>query len=86
MEVSVDISMYPLHKDYELPIQEFIKKLRASKFQILENPLSTQVYGDYLEVMEWINKNIHASLLVEKHCVFILKIVTEDRGDYEPNF
>ena len=86
MEVSVDISMYPLHKDFESPIQEFIKKLRATKFQVSENALSTHVYGDYLEVMEWINKNMHNSFLEEKNCVFILKIIHGDRGDYEPNF
>ena len=86
MNVSVDISMYPLHKEYELPIQEFIKKLRATHFLISENPLSTQVYGDYLEVMAWINNNIHASFLEEKNCVFILKIIHGDRGDYKPNF
>jgi uncharacterized protein YqgV (UPF0045/DUF77 family) len=86
MNVSIDISMYPLHKDYESPIQDFIKRLRATKFNIVENPLSTQVYGDYLEVMEWINKNMHSSFLEEKHCVFILKIVNGDRGNYAPNF
>ncbi len=86
MNVSIDISMYPLHKDFETPIQEFIKKLRTTNFQILENPLSTQVYGDYKEVMDWINNNIHASFLNEDNCVFILKIIKGDRGDYEPNF
>jgi uncharacterized protein YqgV (UPF0045/DUF77 family) len=86
MNVSIDISMYPLHKEYESPIEAFIKKLRTTQFQVIENPLSTQVYGDYLEVMEWINKNIHVSFLEEKHCVFILKIVNGDRGNYEPNF
>jgi uncharacterized protein YqgV (UPF0045/DUF77 family) len=78
--------MYPLHKDFETPIQEFIKKLRTTNFQISENPLSTQVYGDYMEVMNWINNNIHASFLNEENCVFILKIIKGDRGDYEPNF
>jgi uncharacterized protein YqgV (UPF0045/DUF77 family) len=78
--------MYPLHKDFETPIQEFIKKLRTTEFKVLENPLSTQVYGDYKEVMDWINNNIHASFLNEKNCVFILKIVNGNRGDYEPNF
>lgn len=86
MNVSVDISMYPLHKDFETPIQEFIKNLRATSFQVIENPLSTQVYGDYLQVMNWINKNIHDSFLDEKNCVFILKIIKGDRGDYEPDF
>jgi len=84
MNVSIDISMYPLHKDFEKPIIDFIKKLRNSKFHVEENGLSTQIFGKYLEVMDFINSNIHQILLNEKNCVFILKIVTDDRSKHEP--
>lgn len=86
MKVSIDISMYPLHKNFEKPIIEFIKKLRLSKFETEENGLSTQIFGEYLEVMEFVNANIHESLLKEENCVFILKIVTEDRSKHDPNY
>jgi uncharacterized protein YqgV (UPF0045/DUF77 family) len=86
MKVSVDISMYPLHKDFEKPIIEFIKKLRASRFELEENGLSTQIFGEYLEVMSFVNTNMHESLLKEENCVFILKIVTEDRSKHDPNY
>ncbi len=84
MNVSIDISMYPLHEDFEKPIIDFIKKLRNSKFHVEENGLSTQIFGKYLEVMDFINSNIHQTLLNEKNCVFILKIVTDDRSTHEP--
>lgn len=86
MNVSVDISMYPLHKDFEKPIIAFIKKLRASKFQTEENGLSTQIFGEYLEVMRFVNENMHEALLQEENCVFALKIVTEDRSKHDPNY
>lgn len=86
MKVSVDISMYPLHKDFEKPIIDFIKILRKSKFLTEENGLSTQIYGEYLELMEFVNVNIHEALLNEKNCVFILKIVTDDRSKHEPDY
>ncbi|MBS3992125.1 MAG: hypothetical protein KGZ87_00235 [Bacteroidetes bacterium] len=86
MNVSVDISLYPLHKDFELPIKEFIKNLRKSGFTIIENPLSTQVYGDYLAVMNWLQTHIHETFLNEEHCVFTLKIIKGNRGDYKPSF
>jgi uncharacterized protein YqgV (UPF0045/DUF77 family) len=86
MNVSVDISMYPLHKDFEKPIIEFIKKLRASKFHTEENGLSTQIFGEYLEVMRFVNENMHEVLLQEENCVFALKIVTEDRSQHDPNY
>ena len=86
MNISIDISMYPLHKDFEKPIIDFIKALRASDFHIEENGLSTQIFGPFEEVMTFVNNNIHSSLLVEKNCVFILKIVTDDRSHHAPNY
>jgi len=86
MQVSIEISMYPLHKDFENPIKAFIKKLRQSDFHTEENGLSTHIYGEYLEVMAFINTNIHQVLLDEKNCVFILKIVTDDRSHHDPNY
>ena len=86
MKVSIDISMYPLHKDVERPIIEFIKKLRNSNFLVEENGLSTQIFGEYLEVMDFINQQLHQPLLDEKNCVFVLKIVTEDRSRHAPTY
>ncbi|MCK5815012.1 MAG: hypothetical protein KAH07_03610 [Flavobacteriaceae bacterium] len=86
MNVSIDVSMYPLHKDFEAPIIEFIKILRNSKFHTEENGLSTQIFGEYLEVMEFINSNINDVLLNEKHCIFLLKIVTADRSHHDPTY
>lgn len=86
MKVSIDISMYPLQEKFETPIIEFIKKLRNSGFVIKENSLSTQIFGEYLEVMNFINQNIHEAFLDDKKCVFVLKIVSEDRSHHEPNY
>lgn len=86
MNVSVDISLYPLHKDFEIPIKAFITQLRASGFTVIENPLSTQVYGEYTAVMSWLQRNIHETFLNEEHCLFTLKIIKGDRGNYKPSF
>ena len=51
MKISVELTITPLQNDFEPAIIHFIKKLRASNLKVLENPLSTQVYGDYDEVM-----------------------------------
>ena len=47
MEVSIELTMSPLQDNFESHIIDFIKVLRASEFEVLENPLSTQIYGDY---------------------------------------
>jgi len=84
MQVSIDISMYPLHKEFERPIIEFIKLLRKSEFHTEENGLSTQIFGEYLDLMKFLNSNIHQALLNEKNCIFMLKIVTDDRRKHDP--
>ncbi len=86
MNISIDISMYPLHEDFEQPVKDFIKALRNSGFYVEENGLSTQIFGPYVEVMSFVNKAIQGALLNEKNCVFTLKIVTEDRSRHEPDY
>ena len=49
MKISVELTFSPLQDDFEKPIQHFIRKLRASGLIIKENPLSTQIYGDYTQ-------------------------------------
>ncbi|MBA6151634.1 thiamine-binding protein [Gelidibacter maritimus] len=86
MKISVELTLTPLHDDYEPSIIHFIKKLRASGLTVLENPLSTQVYGDYDVVMQLLTTEIkEAFTLVERGLVYI-KIVKSDRNEYEPHF
>jgi uncharacterized protein YqgV (UPF0045/DUF77 family) len=86
MKVSIDISMYPLHAGFEEPIKDFIRELRKSPFTIEENGLSTQIFGDYMAVMEYLNGPIQQALINEKNCVFVLKIVTEDRSNHVADY
>ncbi|MDO6492845.1 MULTISPECIES: thiamine-binding protein [unclassified Cellulophaga] len=86
MNISVELTFSPLQDTFEEHIINFIKKLRASELTILENPLSTQVYGDYDEVMQVLNTEIKEAFdLMDKGLLF-MKIVKSDRSDYEPHF
>ncbi len=58
MNISVELTFSPLQDDFEDHIINFIKKLRASGLTILEDPLSTQVYGEYDTVMKTLNSEI----------------------------
>lgn len=51
MNISIDLTLSPLQNDYEIHVIEFIKRLRASEFTVLENPLSTQIYGEFDALM-----------------------------------
>ena len=86
MKISVELTLMPLQQDFETPIIDFIKRLRNSKFKVLENPMSTQIYGDYDELMPYLTNEIKATLELQENAVLNVKIVTSDRSSYEPNF
>jgi len=86
MNISVDLTLSPLQDDYETHVINFIKHLRASEFTVLENPLSTQIYGDYDTLMPFLTQEIKRSLSEVDISVLQMKIVKTDRSDYEPNF
>ena len=86
MKISVELTLTPLQDNYEPAIIHFIKKLRASNLKVIENPLSTQIYGDYDEVMNVLKVEVKEAFeLIEKGLLYI-KIVKSDRQDYEPHF
>ena len=86
MNISVELTLTPLHDDFEPAIIHFIKQLRNSKLKILENPLSTQVYGNYDEVMSVLNHEIKGAFELIENGLLHMKIVKTDRFDYEPHF
>lgn len=82
MRISVDISLYPLTEDYVEPILAFINTLEANpKLVIKRNSLSTQVFGEYHDVMAAMNSEIEAVFAELPHSVFVLKLVGTDRAD-----
>lgn len=86
MNISVELTLTPLQDDYEPAIINLIKKLRASGLKILENPLSTQVFGDYDTVMRILTKEVKTSFELLERGIIFMKIVKSDRFDYEPHF
>ena len=60
MQISVDISLYPLKvAGYEKPILDFIDALeKKQNIDVVRNELSTQIHGDYDIVMQLLKKEI----------------------------
>ena len=86
MEISVELTLSPLKDDYEPHIIDFIKALRASSFEVLENPLSTQIFGTFDLLMPFLNKAIKHSFQGMDLAVLHMKIVKTNRRRYEPHF
>ncbi len=86
MNISVELTFSPLQDDFESHIIDFIKSLRASGLTILENPLSTQVFGEFSQVMKVLNKEIEKAFELMDKGLLYMKIVKSDRSAYEPHF
>ena len=86
MQCSVEISMYPLNKDYKPSIIQFVKNLKKYPFiKVNTNGMSTQVFGDYTRVMKAIKKEMENTFLSEDKAVFTLKIINSNLEE-KPNF
>lgn len=78
MNISIDISYYPLKVEFKAPIKNFIHRLQEYKeLKVLRNGMSTQVFGEYDEVMSILTKEIKKSFEVPAS-IFILKIINSD--------
>ena len=86
MKVSVELTLIPLQDGFREPVIHFIKKLRTSGLIVYENPLSTQVYGEYDRVMEVLTQEVKEVFdLIESGLIYI-KRGKSDRHKYEPYF
>ena len=82
MEISVDISLYPLKENYVEPILAFIKGLeRNSEITVKKNQLSTQIYGEYHVVMELLKTEIYDVFKEIPESAIVLKLIGNNRND-----
>ena len=81
MKTTVEISKYPLNSDYEPPILDFIQRLNTNENLTLKtNATSTQISGDYDEVMGILQKEIKTSFEKYGKAIFVMKVLNGDLG------
>lgn len=77
MQVSLDISLYPLTPEYKAPILAFIRALRVHEgFEVRTNPLSTQLYGDYAAVWAALGQELPRAFGAEHTSIAVIKVVS----------
>lgn len=82
MNISLDISMYPLNQDFVEPILAFIARLEAQPGLVIKrNSLSTQVFGDLNQIMQLMTNEIAEVFNQNPDTVFVLKLVGQDRSN-----
>jgi uncharacterized protein YqgV (UPF0045/DUF77 family) len=78
MQVSVEVSYYPLKVEYIPPIKDFIQRLHNyTEITVETNNMSTQVFGAYFDVMKILTEEIHRSFALP-HSIFVMKIINAD--------
>lgn len=79
MKASVDISLYPLKEDFVPPIREFIERISAyPNVHVTRTDLSTQLFGDYDEVMDLLKTEIGYSWEKWGKGTFVIKLLLDD--------
>lgn len=86
MNVSIEMTLMPLNDNYKDIIKDFILSIRNSEFKVLENPLSTQIYGDYDKLIDLLKVEIKDVFSNNEGIMVNLKIVNGDRSNYLPTF
>lgn len=86
MRVALDISLYPLDQDFLPPIKDIIERLKAyTALEVITNPMSTQIRGEYDEVMAALVQEIRVSFEQTPKAVFVMKILNNPLGEQTGN-
>jgi len=76
MKVAVDISLYPLDADFIPPIKDVIARLNdQERLEVWTNAMSTQVVGEFDDVMDALRQEIGATFEQLPKAVFAIKIL-----------
>ncbi|WHI46744.1 hypothetical protein ACJJI5_14900 [Microbulbifer sp. EKSA008] len=79
MQLSVEISMYPLKDEYIPAIQAFIAQLNSHpELKVITNTMSTQVFGDYDLLMDVLKLEMRKSYEQFGRAIFVCKFIDGD--------
>lgn len=75
MKVAVDISLYPLDAEFLPPIKNVIDRLNShDSLEVWTNAMSTQVIGEFDDVMDALKQEIGTTFEQIPKGVFVMKM------------
>ena len=75
MKVAVDISLYPLDADFIPPIKDVIDRFNEHDgIEVWTNAMSTQLVGDFDDVMDALKKELGTTFEQIPKGVFVMKM------------
>jgi uncharacterized protein YqgV (UPF0045/DUF77 family) len=82
MNLSAEISMYPLKDEYIPSIKAFIDRLKKQpNLKVISNTMSTQVFGEFDVVMDTLREEIRNAYQQHGRAIFVCKFI---EGDLSP--
>ena len=76
MRTAVEISLYPLDRDYVPPIKDFIERLnRHAGLSVTTNAMSTQVAGEHDAVFAALAQETRQTFGADRRAVFVMKVL-----------
>ena len=76
MKVAVDISLYPLDADFIPPIKDVIARFNEHEgLEVWTNAMSTQLVGEFDDVMQALHDEIGATFDKLPKAVFAIKML-----------
>ncbi|WP_166258430.1 YkoF family thiamine/hydroxymethylpyrimidine-binding protein [Marinobacter salicampi] len=79
MFISAQLSCYPLADDFKPPIKAIIKRLEDSGLEVYPNRMSTQMFGEFDEVMKVLSETMRWSFEQYGKVVFTVNFLEGDR-------
>lgn len=79
MKISLELSLYPLDSDFLAMIKDIVEKLNAAEtVSVITNTMSTQVFGEFDDVMRLLNDTVRYSFETYGKQVFVAKFLNSD--------
>jgi len=79
MQISVDLSLYPLQDEYIPVIIDFIHRVQAHEgIEVVRNQMSTQLFGECARVMAVLAEEMRHSFETHGKAVLVAKFVNGD--------
>ncbi len=84
MQISIEISLYPLDENFTLPIDNFISCLKKyDNIEVRTSNMSTQLFGEYDDLIKVLKVEMERTFKNQINSVFNLKIINGDSRKYD---
>ena len=83
MQISIEVSLYPLSGNFISPIDNFISCLKKyDSIEVRTNNMSTQLFGEFDDIIKILKVEMEKTFKNETNSAFNLKIVNGDSRIY----